>query len=230
MTKGRYIGLLSINLIIVISAIFVIIKISVLPAKMQSMFLSEDISQTALQFNVENFHTQLEMWEYAYQPNNERLEAFEQHSVFLNSNAEKFINLAANNQNALYNNGLAHAEKIISDLKQVQEDWGYLLPAVENYKQLLESGASDAEIKQARDTMDNLVFANENLFDRLEFNKEVEDFTIAQSKHTNGLKSEIDFLINFSRIGITAMFVLLVTGVIVSSMAFFKIGKNFWVK
>lgn len=230
MTKGRYIGLLSINLIIVISAIFVIIKISVLPAKMQSMFLSEDISQTALQFNVENFHTQLEMWEYAYQPNNERLEAFERHSVVLNSNAEELINLVANNQNALYNNGLAHAEKIISDLKQVQEDWGYLLPAVENYKQLLESGASDAEIKQARDTMDNLVFANENLFDRLEFNKEVEDFTIAQSEHTNGLKSEIDFLINFSRIGITAMFVLLVTGVIVSSMAFFKIGKNFWVK
>jgi len=41
---------------------------------------ASDIAIAALDFNVENFHTQLEVWEYAYDPNEKLLDAFENHN------------------------------------------------------------------------------------------------------------------------------------------------------
>jgi len=230
MSKKISILFLIANFIIIISAIFLIIKVGDFPKKIDDLLLAENISKTALQFNVENFHTQLEMWEYAYQPSDERLEAFTRHNLALNSDADNLIALIGNSKSSFYNDGTAHAEKIISDLRQVQEDWGYLLTSIKNYLTLSESGASEAEIKQAKASMDSMVFANEALFDRLEFNSEVESFSAAQSDYADSLKKEISSIINFSKIGISAMFTLLIGGILWSSISFLKIERIVWFK
>lgn len=226
MSKKLYIFLLIINIIVISSSIYLIVKSSSLPEKLNDLFLAENISKTALQFNVENFHTQLEVWEYAYQPNDERLGAFEQHNAVLDSDIEQLINLVSKNKNALYVDGQAHAEKIISDLRQVQEDWGYLFTAIKNYVAISESGASESEIKEAKDYMDSMVFANESLFDRLQFNSEVDNFVTSQSEYTDKLRKEVIFVLDFAKVGIVFMFSLLIGGVIWSSLSFFRTKKK----
>jgi hypothetical protein len=230
MNKKISILFLIANVIIIISAIFLIIKVGDFPKKINDLLLAEAISKTALQFNVENFHTQLEMWEYAYQPSDERLEAFTRHNLALNSDADNLIALIGSSKNSFYGDGAAHAEKIISDLRQVQEDWAYLLTSINNYLAVSQSRASEAEIKQAKDSMDSMVFANEALFDRLEFNSEVESFSAAQSEYADSLKNEISSIINFSKIGISAMFALLIGGILWSSISFLKIERIVWFK
>jgi len=228
MSKKIYILLLIVNFLIIASAIFLIVKSIGLPQKINDLFLAENISKTALQFNVENFHTQLEMWEYAYQPTDERLDAFTRHNLALNSDVENLRAFIDNSKDGFYSDGTTQAEKIISDLRQVQDDWGYLLAAIKDYTIISQSGASESEIKQAKNSIDVMVFANEALFDRLQFNKEVENFTIAQSEYANGLKKEIMSIMDFAKIGISVMFTLLIGGVLWSSLSFFKIDKKLW--
>ena len=45
-------------------------------------------------FHIENFHTQLEVWEYAYQPNEKRLNAFYKHLVVFDVLFDEFVALA----------------------------------------------------------------------------------------------------------------------------------------
>jgi len=230
MNKIIFIARFVFNFIIIIFAVFLIMRISVFPEKIKNIVLAENISQTVLQFNVENFHTQLEMWEYAYDPDNERLTAFEMHNLAINDDAEKLIDLVANSQNVLYKDGLVHSEKIISDLRQVQEDWTHLLSIIKNYSQTLESNASDEQIKTAKETMDTAMFANEALFDRLEFNKEIQLFSTSQSKYAEGLVNEINLFLTFSKIGISILFILLITGVSWSSWSYLKLNKKIFSK
>lgn len=90
------------------------------------------ISQAALDFNVENFHTQLEVWEYAFEPNQTRLLAFEKHnetlSVLLDKLVEEVEKEAAERAEegeitALIAGGGEKIKKIASDLELVRKDW-----------------------------------------------------------------------------------------------------------
>jgi len=227
MKKIISIGKLTLSFAVIAFSIFLIIRISAFPEKINNLMIAEDISQKALQFNVENFHTQLEMWEYAYSPNDERLTTFENHNLTLNDDIKELATLVLNNKKALYSDGLAHEEKIISDLRQVQVDWTYLLSIIRDYRQVLESNASDAEIKQAKDSLDSEVFANEDLFDRLKFNEEVKLFATLQSEYAEELKNEISSLLTLSEIGISIIFILLIAGVFWSIWSHFKTSQKF---
>ena len=54
---------------------------SQLTAKQDEIHEISELSEAVLDFNVENFHTQLEVWEYAYEPTEKRLNAFYKHEV-----------------------------------------------------------------------------------------------------------------------------------------------------
>src|SRR4030065_463094 len=45
-------------------------------------------------FHMENFHTQLKMWEYAYEPNEKRLNAFYEHLISWERLLAEFMALA----------------------------------------------------------------------------------------------------------------------------------------
>jgi len=225
-SKKIIVFLLVINFTIIAFGMFLIIKAGNFPEKVKNLVASEEISQSALQFNVENFHTQLEMWEYVYDPNEERLAAFDDHNAALYSDAASFISLVESNPDALYSGGELHAQKIISDLSQVREDWIYLLSVVESYRQTLESDASDFQIRQAKDSLDSAVFANENLFDRLEFNKEVSYFTAAQSEYKNKLNSDVDVLLGFYKMEIFTSSGIFIFEALIFYVFIFRIKKN----
>ena len=52
------------------------------------------LSSAIQDFHIENYHTQLEVWEYAYQPNEKRLNAFYKHLVVFDVLFADFIALA----------------------------------------------------------------------------------------------------------------------------------------
>lgn len=214
------------NIIIVILGISLMIAANIYLKRSKNLVIAENISTTALQFNVENFHTQLEMWEYAYDPNDKRLNAFESHNSALNSDAETFISSVENSPDALYKDGLAHTQKIISDLRQVQEDWKYLLSAIDEYRKATELNSSDLQIQQAKNNVDSAAFRNEDLFDRLEFNKEIEYFTVAQSKYLEGLRKETAWFFNFLGITNFAIFFLFIFEVVAYTISVLKDNKK----
>ena len=79
------------------------------------------LSSSIQDFHIENYHTQLEVWEYAYQPTEKRLNAFYKHLVVFEVLFEDFITLA--DQATLS----AEDRAIVGDLKagivDVRQTW-----------------------------------------------------------------------------------------------------------
>jgi hypothetical protein len=62
------------------------------------------------------------------------------------------------------------------------------LPAIEKYQQGLNYFISEAQEDQSKASIDSMIISNENLFDKLEFDKEVDNFVVNQTEYANGLK------------------------------------------
>ena len=150
------------------------------------------ISQAALNFNVENFHTQLEAWEYAFEPTETRLLAFQKHD-------EKLIELLDNlvesveeetrwekknpgKLSGLHEGGAEEIKEITSNLEKVRKDWIDLFENLEEVKDLLNAGYDNKDSENHNLYMVALaeskepVIANADLFDELQFNKKVDSF------------------------------------------------------
>ena len=174
------------------------------------------ISIAALDFNVENFHTQLEMWEYAYDPNQKRLTAFKTHQLTLNSLLDKWESLVLDEEfvsEGVYDGATDDMNLIISNLRLVEEDWLGLLDAIVYYNTKINAGAADDEIKQLDLTILNRVTANEDLFDELQFNKNVDRFVSNQREHIDNLLVERNELVSKFQY---SLFVIIPTIIIIS--------------
>jgi len=150
-----------------------------------------EISQAALEFNVENFHTQLEVWEYAYEPTEMRLKSLEGHDEKLKQLLDKLVEKVETEvaerpeegeRSALFVGGAKQIEEIAADLEKVRADWVGLLEAIGEHQKAKEQGQPHNVLDQLEDTARVKVLANEFLFDELEFNKNVDKFVIAQGK------------------------------------------------
>jgi len=163
------------------------------------------ISVAALDFNVENFHTQLEVWEYAYEPNQKRLAAFEAHRSTLDELLIKWQNLVLEAEesvgedfHALYDGATNDINTISANLELVEKDWNVLLVTVGEYATAVDEGASNTEIEQLDLLALQRVEINEDLFDELQFNKKVDQFVINQEVLLNALEAKRDKLeLNF---------------------------------
>jgi len=158
---------------------------------------AETISFLALDFNVENFHTQLEAWEYAYEPSEKRLNAFNTHRDTLHNllNQLSDATLEAHNSkqssndiSGLYENGFVDINKIHSNMLLVDNNWNELISEIRIYAAAIESGASDEKISRLEQSSRNKVTSNEDLFDGLMFNKEIDNFVNLQQVHTESLQ------------------------------------------
>lgn len=81
-------------------------------------------------FHIENYHTQLEVWEYAYQPNEKRLNAFYKHLMAFELLFDDFIKLADEAELG------AEDRTIVDDLKSgivdVRQTWIDLIAVTES--------------------------------------------------------------------------------------------------
>ena len=102
------------------------------------------ISQSALDLNVENFYTQLEVWEYAFEPNSERLKAFKLHNNKLTTLLNKLLRVVSGaHEKKLISGGQAQIEKIAADLKIVREDWVSLFATIAKLQKAKENGLKE---------------------------------------------------------------------------------------
>jgi len=179
------------------------------------------VSEAALDFNVENFHTQLEVWEYAYQPTDTRLAAFKKHDDKLTILLNKLLGLvqtAADSgmeSNVLAKNGERQVKKIASNLELVRADWVVLLGAIENQQLAEEQGNPNYE--NLREISNQYVLANEDLFDKLDFNANVDVFVIAQENLVHDLEIKQAALISlFTKLILILLGALILIGILVS--------------
>ena len=172
-------------IIVSLFSYYIIIEIRSIDHIDEEIDAASHISQDALNFNVENFHTQLEIWEYAIDPNQKRLDAFLAHQNTLHQllddwqtsvNEEDYVH----EMSGLYDGGKLDMDKIISDLELVEQDWIFLLQEIENLRIMIDTGTSYAELEQQRSAVLLALNNNEELFDELHFNTEVDQFVFNQ--------------------------------------------------
>jgi len=166
MKNKIYIGLGIIALFILGMGSFFIFQLQKVTTSFEQFEGGERIIILALDFNVENFHTQLEMWEYAFDPNQKRLEAFREHQKKLNELLNILVVSSQKDEATLFAGGISEIDNIRADVEQVSTDWERMLTII--------SGGDEEAIHK-------VVIANEELFDRLEFNKNVDAFVVKQN-------------------------------------------------
>lgn len=201
-------------LLIIGASIYIIGQFKGIASISREVEEANGIAQAALDFNVENFHTQLEVWEYAYEPNAKRLKAFEDHNEKLTELLDELVEEVKEENEyrqeefetlgyaGLYEGGLEDIQEIVSNLKLVREDWKSLLAAVGEVERLENFGYGDPNSPNHMEYMATKAIVlkeineNEALFDELEFNKEVDKFVSAQGELVHNLselqKNKID--------------------------------------
>jgi len=196
-----------------------------------------EISQFALDFSVENYHTQLEVWEYAYEPSQKRLDAFEFHKKTMNQLLEKLNDVVNEEEvsigelyHALYENAGNDMDEINDNLLQIEDDWILLFDAVGKYQKAREAGVSDEELKRLDSIAHQMAIQNEDLFDGLEFNRKIDSFVYNQGRLADNLEIEHKKIIsNFTNtlfIIIPAIIAFgLITGFIISRKITIPIKK-----
>jgi len=184
-----------------------------------------EYSQAILDFNVENFHTQLEVWEYVYEPNQSRLIAFENHNETLNKSLENITGLIeeeyregikkGEREDALFEGAEKRIKEIFFNLKKVRANWVFLFEKVKDLRSVQDAGYSEGSEQYEKIEKEVKIFAraNEDLFDELDFNAKVDEFVVAQEGVVRKLNAELENLISgLKNILVIIMSVLIVFG------------------
>jgi methyl-accepting chemotaxis protein len=187
----------------------------------------ENLIASVLDFNVENFHTQLEVWEYAYDPTPKRFAAYEEHNEALTKKLDALVQMVESESEqhtagkSRYYGSTSDAEEriqeIASDLEMVRADWNNIFGSIEKYESARDAGASVGELKTLSDAVYAAVVYNEDLFDELEFNEEVDNFVQAQQAHKDALRAEQrDLITRFHGILVMVFGLLVVVAIVLS--------------
>ncbi len=220
-------------LITILFGLYILLRINSISNFSKKITEATNISQLALDFNVESFHTQFKIWEYAYEPTNNRLVAFKESEESLLISFSNLLNSVKKadesrkekeNTSVLIENGREQIEDIGSDLAKARLDWKDILKVALEEQEARERGVYERSIEyiELREKTRKLMIANENLFDELEFNSDVDKFVNDQGKLVEELLITQENLIeNF----VTTFFVIIIfialfsiiSGVILSS-------------
>ena len=243
-------GVLAFVVVVILLGTYIITEFNQISHIESEIKEAKEISKAALDFNVENFHTQLEVWEYAYIPNQERLDAFESHKVTLNNllnvwqikvlnseeNPDVTLHASSLEENpdvtfhALYSDATNDMSNIAQNLKLVQDDWKHLFVAIEEYSTAIDEGDSETELNRLDLLVIEKVNSNEALFDKLQFDKQVDLFVTNQENHIDNLEVSRGELVSkfttilFSII-ITVVITVLVLGYLISESILIPIKK-----
>jgi len=186
------------------------------------------ISIASLDFNVENFHTQLEVWEYVYEPTKKRLKAFELHNENLSkllgvltalADKEVLLEAKTGERDALCKGGERRIKEIDSNLIKVRLDWIALFEKVTRLRGVYAAGhvKGTDQYEKLAEEVKIFALANEDLFDELKFNSKVDEFVAAQQAVVKKLAVEQKSLVSgFKNILIIFISFLMVIGVGIS--------------
>lgn len=224
-------GFLAVALLVAVFGFYVIFQQNQISKISHEVEEASDISLLAFAFNVENFHTQLEIWEYAFDPNPTRLAAFNEHNERLSELLEELVEEVGEEEEdrsedkeitALHEGGLEDVKEIESSLKLVREDWVSFLDKIQKVRDLTDAGYNDVKSENHNKYMaafrevNEAAVTNEDLFDKLKFNAKVAEFVEHQSKLQHDLEEkQVELIARFKTILYT-----LVVGVVILSLLF----------
>jgi len=179
------------GLIIVLSGLFglyIVIQINSLQFIARETKEATKLSQLGLVFSEEFFHTQLEVWEYAYIPDRTRFEAFEQHNTELTKRINALVEEVEEEKEgefyALIPGGESTIKDVVSNLEEVRNGWEQeVLPAIARIEDAINTGESPNTIATLRSEALPLVDKNESIFDSVKTN----EFILGQQEHVSVL-------------------------------------------
>lgn len=119
----------------------------------------------------ESFYTQLELWEYAYDPNEERLSAFLEHRASFDEKLAR-VTLLTETKDAAFAGGRAEIEEITQLLHDLNGHWSDLIA-------IAKRGDAAALRKQA--------FKTEQAFDDADFDAKLDHFAAHQASYSDDL-------------------------------------------
>jgi hypothetical protein len=152
---------------------------------------SQQILNEAVLYNSENLYTQLELWEYIYDPNQERLEAFEKHNSLLADDLNILEGDVRSNKDLIYDNGVEDIATIKNDFYEIQQSWQTVLDAVLDYRKVKEGGGSLENIATLKTNLYEIAIKNEIKFDSFEFDEKVNSLVLNQNSYTDSLKTKL---------------------------------------
>ena len=125
-------GIFSYTFFFILFGIYTISELNKVSELSTDIMVASEISISALDLNVENFHTQLEIWEYVYDPNLKRFNAFKSHEkelFILLSKLETNINFESSDHlfedhahKTLYTSGKNELKIISNNLELVKSE------------------------------------------------------------------------------------------------------------
>jgi len=216
-------------IILIIFTIFISLELDTILKNNQKIEQSIELSMISLDFNVENYHTQLEVWEYAYLPNSERLDAFYIHKTTLDGLLNKWdkqIKEAKNDDQVIYKNGIEDMISISESLELVKKDWVGVIEAILNYQEAIRVNDSEERLSQLRNISEQKIIANEELFDNLSFNKNVDIFVINQKSMIHELQDQQEKSINDFKIILIILIPITITICMITNFVIIKKVKN----
>ena len=223
-------GVLTYVVIVILLGTYVMIEFNQINQFEHEIEQAEKISVKALDFNVENFHTQLEIMEYAHEPNQKRLDAFESHKSTLDILLIKWRDSVLEEEEsrgeshrALYEGATNDMNQISQNLKLVEDGWKILLASIEEYSIAIDEGYSETEIKRLNSIVIEKVNSNEVLFDNLQFNKQVDLFVINQGNLIDNLTVKHDQLVSYFT---NTLFIIIVSVVITGLVLGYLISES----
>jgi len=215
-------------IVILIFGFFIFNKLGKLEAIDESIENAERIRIAALDFNVENFHTQLEVWEYAYDPTQKRLAAFEGHEATLISLLDDLEESVKDSDTAsVYERGRSDLNEIIGNMGLVQRDWLDVISAVGDYEIARDSGAVMADLVELDSIALKAVNDNEELFDSLNFNKDVDEFVEKQGGYIERFEDEKHAILSSFKTTIYMLVIVeIIFGLIIAFIISNAMGKS----
>lgn len=147
----------------------------------------------------ESFHAQLELWEYINDPNQERLNAFNQYNHELLKNVDDLALLVDNdNETTVYKGGKESLVDITNSIHLVESNWSILLARADEYITVAQNiSANDKNSLQSPTVVEKVVAlrqqtsASEKYFDEMGFDKKISDFIQNQSLFVDQITTQI---------------------------------------
>jgi HAMP domain-containing protein len=137
---------------------------------------ASELSVAALDFSAENFHTQLEVWEYVYAPSPVRLQAFQQHEMAFDSAFEVLLRKGDTTDAVLSDSSRETLRTLRQHVPVLKATWRDIVDK-------LQSGAPPEEIRA-------IVLAGEQTFDDFHFDDHVNLFISQQKQYVAEKESE----------------------------------------
>ncbi len=227
------IGFVSVTLVMGIFSLYMFTHMTDAVSKKQIEINNlTSISEDALAFSEENYHTQLEIWEYAYQPTEKRLDAFYKHKKVWDQLFDDLVSKSEKMQLSSTN------KEIIRDLAANRVDIEGTWERTIDVSKKISTGKIDnnsgkyptlsypmfdpVTVNYSNTELRETMFFGEEVFDESQFNKKVGLFVTSQREELLYKMDEMNKLNNDLRQQFLAVFLLVILLAIGIALLFTK--------